>query len=37
MLVVLIYTIFGIVAINFFEGRMYDCQNDVVKGLEPHL
>lgn len=37
MLVVLIYTIFAIVAINFFKGRMFDCKNDIVKGIEDNL
>jgi hypothetical protein len=27
MLVLLIYTIFGIIAINFFKGRLYKCEN----------
>jgi len=34
MLVILIYTIFAIVAVNFFEGRMFDCMNDSVKGID---
>lgn len=36
MLVLLIYTIFGIIAINFFKGRLYECKNVNMENIDPN-
>jgi hypothetical protein len=36
MLVLLIYTIFGIIAINFFKGRLFECKNVKMDKIDPN-